>query len=96
MLASKAKFSNGRMMTKDARIVIEIDTETGNTAINNTVIPKQEAETPIQGENYKGYRIVTDVETGEFDVYSTGGAKVAHTTTKELAESYIDNIDTGI
>lgn len=88
MLLSKLKIENGRVKTKDGiRITIEVDGEVNKTS---------NKEIPIQGENYKGYEIKPDEETGEFDIYSTGGAIVAHTATIELAKNYIDTVDVDV
>lgn len=89
MLLSKLKIENGRVKTKDSiKITIEVDGEVNKTISNE--------EIPIQGENYKGYEIKPDEETGEFDIYSTGGAIVAHTATIELAKNYIDTVDVNV
>ena len=90
MLLSKLKLINGAVKTKDSvKITIEIgkDKEDQKT---------QEEELTVQGEEYKGYIIKPDVETGEYDIYSIGGALVAHAATLELAQNYIDNVDIGI
>lgn len=88
MLLSKATIIDGRVKTKDSvKITIEIcgkDKE------------EKKEEIPIQGENYKGYEIKPDEETGEFDIFATGGAIVAHTATLELAKNYIDNVDINV
>jgi hypothetical protein len=88
MLASKVKIVDGRVKTKDSKITIIIEEEKDH-------VDAQELEEniPIQGENYKGYDIEQDIETGEFDIYSTGGAIVAHAATIELARKYIDSVD---
>jgi hypothetical protein len=39
----------------------------------------------IDGENYNNFEIKQDEATGEFDIYSVGGVKVAHAVTLELA-----------
>lgn len=66
------------------KIEIEIDEAQVKAEAGNEAVLKQE---------YKGYQIVADVETGEFDIYSVGGAKVSHTATLELAQAFIDNIE---
>lgn len=76
--------------TKDMKVTITIEDE------KDIVEPAPEELIPFEGENYKGFDIKQDEETGAFDIYSTGGALVAHTETLELAKSFIDNVDVGV
>lgn len=87
MLTSKAIIKNGRVKTKDTKITITIE--------NDEPINESEETIPDDLE-YKGYEIKQDNETGEFDIYSLGGAVVAHAATLELAKNFVDNVDVGI
>lgn len=42
--------------------------------------------------DYKDFIIKVDATTGEFDVYSIGGAIITHAKTLEIAKQYIDNV----
>jgi hypothetical protein len=75
--------------TKDTKITITIE--------DDRVVPEPEEKgkaTEVQPEEYKGFTIMPVKETGEFDIYSMGGALVAHTENLELAKSFIDSVDT--
>lgn len=79
-----------KIRTRDMKVTITIEDE------KDIVEPAPEELIPFEGENYKGFEIKQDEETGEFDVYAPGGSIVAHTDTLELAHEYIDNVDIGV
>ena len=76
--------------TKDMKVTITIEDE------KDIAEPAPKELIPFEGENYKGFEIKQDEETGEFDVYAPGGALVAHTDTLVLAHDYIDSVDVGV
>lgn len=80
MIASKVKIERNQVKSRDMKITIEVSEKIGNE---------------VGDIDYKGFVIKPDVETGEFDVYSVGGALVTHAATEQLARDYIDSVNLG-
>lgn len=55
-----------KIRTRDMKVTITIEDE------KDIAKPAPEELIPFEGENYKGFEIKQDEETGEFDVYAPG------------------------
>lgn len=66
-----------KIRTRDMKVTITIEGEDVTlpnepAGIENAAEPAPEELIPFEGENYKGFEIKQDEETGEFDVYAPG------------------------
>ena len=62
--------------------------------INVVENPNEEVESEDEAfdlVHYNGYNIKLVKETGEYDIYDVGGARIGHTATLELAKLFVDN-----
>jgi hypothetical protein len=89
LLSNIKDVQNGRLITKDANVTININIgESDAVKINRVAEPLPE-DTPSSGNTegtvYKGYTIQQD-EEGKFSVFSVGGVPVA-TMMNSLAEA---------
>ena len=86
----KSKASND---TADEAVSININlAEPTTEGMVVPIITEVTKEAVGSDVTYKDYIIKQDAATGEFDIYSVGGAIVSHAKTFELAKIFIDDI----